>query len=119
VRLATRAALLAYGLAKQITQSNSAKEQFEYNGRFWEILLERSRRPIRWEVFRQLDDRTTRCYPLSLKLFPDPATGLRQREALIEFLRKCEVDEAMRAFRRPYLEVLHRIIDHLKSEDAG
>jgi hypothetical protein len=50
---------LAYGLAKQITRSNSAKEQFEYNGRFWEILFERFRRPIRWEVFRQLDDRST------------------------------------------------------------
>ena len=76
---------LAYGLAKQITRSNSAKEQFEYNGRFWEILLERSRRPIRWEVFRQLDDRTTRYYPLFHKLFPDPAKRPRQQEVLIEF----------------------------------
>ena len=43
---------LAYGLAKQITRSNSAKEQFEYNRRFWVILFEGHRRPIRWEVFR-------------------------------------------------------------------
>ena len=64
---------LAYGLAKQITRSNSAKEQFECNRRFWEILFEGSRRPIRWEVFRQLDDRMTRYYPLFQKLFPDPA----------------------------------------------
>jgi DNA-binding GntR family transcriptional regulator len=64
---------LAYGLAKQITRSNSAKEQFEYNRRFWEIIFDGTRRPIRWEVFRQLDDRMTRYYPLFQKLFPDPA----------------------------------------------
>ena len=110
---------LAYGLAKQITRSNSAKEQFEYNRRFWEILFEGSRRPIRWEVFRQLDDRLTRYNPLALKLFPDPAKRPRQREVLIEFLRKGEVDEAVRAFKKLYLEVVHRIVDHLKTENAG
>src|SRR6516162_5699294 len=51
---------LAYGLAKQITRSNNAKEQFECNRRFWEILFEGHRSPIRWEVFRQLDDRMAR-----------------------------------------------------------
>jgi DNA-binding GntR family transcriptional regulator len=107
---------LAYGLAKQITRSNSAKEQFEYNRRFWQILFEGHRRPIRWEVFRQLDDRMARYYPLFHKLFPDPAKRPRQREVLIEFLRKGEVDEAVRAFKKLYLEVVHRIIDHLKSE---
>jgi DNA-binding GntR family transcriptional regulator len=110
---------LAYGLGKQITRSNSAKDQFECNRRFWEILFEGSRRPIRWEVFRQLDDRLARYYPLVLKLFPDSATRPRQREVFIEFLRKGEVDEAIRAFKRLYLEVVHRIIDHLKPEDAG
>jgi DNA-binding GntR family transcriptional regulator len=110
---------LAYGLAKQITRSNSVKEQFEYNGRFWEIIFEGTRRPIRWEVFRQLDDRLARYYPLVLKLFPDPATRPRQQEVLVEFLRKGEVDEAVRAFKKLYLEVVHQIIDHLKTEDAG
>ena len=76
---------LAYGLAKQIARSNSGKEQFEYNRRFWEILFEGHRRPIRWEVFRQLDDRMTRYYPLFDKLFPDPAKRPRQQEVLIEF----------------------------------
>src|SRR5215470_15151088 len=51
---------LAYGLAKQITRSNSAKEQFECNRRFWDIIFRRPRHPIRWEVFRQLDDRMAR-----------------------------------------------------------
>jgi len=110
---------LAYGLAKQITRSNSAKEQFECNRRFWEILFEGSRRPIRWEVFRQLDDRLTRYNPLVLKLFPDPVTRPRQREVLIQFLRKGEVDEAVRAFKKLYLEVVHRIIDHFEFEESA
>ena len=104
----------AFGLAKQITRSNSAKEQFEYNRRFWAIIFEGTRRPIRWEVFRRLDDRTTRYYPLSLKLFPDPATMPRQREVLIEYYRKGKVDEAVRAFKKNYLEVVQRMVDHLE-----
>jgi DNA-binding GntR family transcriptional regulator len=110
---------LAYGLAKQMTRTKSAKEYFEYDRRFWDIIFEKAQRPILWEVFRQLDDRLTRYNPLVLKLFPDPATRPRQREVLIEFLRKGEVDEAVRAFKKLYLEVVHRIIDHLKTEDAG
>jgi DNA-binding GntR family transcriptional regulator len=110
---------LAYGLAKQITRGNGPKEHFECNRRFWDILFEGTRRPIRWEVFRQLDDRMARYYPLFHKLFPDPAKRPRQREVLVEFLRKGEVDEAVRAFKKLYLEVVHRIIDHLKTEDAG
>src|SRR6516162_4036249 len=64
---------LAYGLARKITRSNSAKEQFECNRCFWEILFEGHRHPIRWEVFRRLDERMARYYPLFDKLFPDPA----------------------------------------------
>jgi DNA-binding GntR family transcriptional regulator len=128
ITLATKAAYrhlspadfdLAYGLAKQITRSNSAKEQFEYNRRFWDIIFQKTGRPILWEEFTRLDDRLTRYYPLVLKLFPNPATRPRQREALIEFFREGEVDEAVRAFKKLYLEVVHRIIDHLKTEEAG
>jgi hypothetical protein len=54
-----------------------------------------------------------------MKLFPDPATRPRQREALIEFLRKGEVDEALRAFKRTYLEVVQQIVDYLESEMSG
>ena len=107
---------LAYGLAKQMTRSNSAKEYFECDRRFWDIIFEKAQRPILWEVFRQLDDRLTRYNPLVLKLFPDPATRPRQREVLIEFYRQGKVDEALRSFKKVYLEVVHRIIDHLKSE---
>jgi len=106
---------LAYGLAKQTTRTNSAKEYFECDRRFWDIIFEKAQRPILWEVFRQLDERLTRYNPLVLKLFPDPATRPRQREVLIEFLRKGEVDEAVRAFKKLYLEVVHRIIDHLET----
>ncbi len=47
----------AYGLAKQVTRSNNAKEHFEYNRRFWDIIFEKTQRPILREMFRQLDDR--------------------------------------------------------------
>jgi DNA-binding GntR family transcriptional regulator len=107
---------LAYRLAKQITRSNNAKQHFEHNRRFWDTLFERARRPIRWEVFRQLDDRMTRYFPLFHKLYPDPATRPRQQEVLIESLRKGEVDEAVRAFKKNYLEVVQRMIDHLETE---
>ena len=106
---------LAYRLAKQASRTNSAKEQFELDRRFWDIIFQKSQRVILWEVFRQLDDRMTRYNPLFLKLFPDQAIRPRQREVLIEFLRKGEVDEAVRAFKKLYLEVVHRIIDHLRT----
>ena len=70
-------------------------------------------------MFRQLDDRMTRYNPLFLKLFPDQATRPRQREVLIEFLRENKIDEAVRAFKKLYLEVVHRIIDHLRIVKSG
>src|SRR6516165_8357944 len=106
---------LAYGLAKQMTRTKSAKEYFECDRRFWDIVFEKAKRPILWEVFRQLDDRLTRYNPLVLKLFPDPAKRPQQQEVLIEFLRKGEVDEAVRAFKKLYLEVVHQITDHLET----
>jgi DNA-binding GntR family transcriptional regulator len=105
----------AYGLAKQITRSNKGKEHFEYNRQFWDIIFEKTQRPILREVFRGLEDRSIRYVPLILKLFPDPATRPRQREVLIEFLRKGRVDEALRAFKKIYLEVVTEIIDHLRT----
>ena len=62
---------LAYRLAKQTTRTTSAKEYFDDDRRFWDIIFEKAKRPILWEVFRQLDDRMTRYHPLFLKLFPD------------------------------------------------
>jgi DNA-binding GntR family transcriptional regulator len=109
---------LAYALAKQTTRTTSAKEYFEYDRRFWDIIFEKAQRPILWEVFRQLDDRMTRYNPLFLKLFPDPVNRPRQREVFVEFLRKGEVEEAVRAFKKLYLEVVHRIIDYLRVQDS-
>jgi DNA-binding GntR family transcriptional regulator len=106
----------AYDLARQITRTKSPKEHFEYNHQFWDIILERTQRPILREVFGHLEDRALRYVPLLIKLFPDPASRPRQREMLIELYRKGEVDEALRAFKKIYLEVVQRIIDHLKSE---
>ena len=110
---------LAYGFAKQITRSNSAKVQFEYNRRFWDILFEGTRRPIRWEVFRQLDARMARYYPLFHKVFPDPVTRPRQQEVLIEFCRKGKVDEAVRAFKKDYLQVVHQMVDYLETGESA
>ena len=110
---------LAYGLAKQMTRTNSAKEHFEYNRRFWDIIFEKTQRPILWEVFRQLEDRTTRYNPLLLKVFPDPATRPRQREVLIELYRKGKIDEALRAFKRSYLDMIHQVIDPLQSLESA
>jgi DNA-binding GntR family transcriptional regulator len=72
---------LAYGLAKQITRSNSAKEHFQLNRQFWNIFFGKTDRPILWDVFRGLEDRLTRYYPLFLKLFPDPAKTTTARGA--------------------------------------
>jgi DNA-binding GntR family transcriptional regulator len=107
---------LAYRLAKQTTRTTSAKEYFEYDRRFWDIIFEKAQRPILWEVFRQLDDRMTRYHPLFLKLFPDPAERPRQREVLIESLREGKVDDAVRAFKKVYLEIVHQMIDYLDAQ---
>jgi DNA-binding GntR family transcriptional regulator len=106
---------LAYGLAKQITRSNSAKEHFECNRRFWDIIFEGPRHPVRWKVLRLLDDQLARYYPLFHKLFPDPAARPRQREVLIELCRKGKPDEAVRAFKKQYSEVVQRMIDNLET----
>jgi len=51
--------------------------------------------------------------PINTQVFPDLATRPRQREVLIEFYRQGKVDEAVRAFKKTYLEVVHQMIDHL------
>jgi DNA-binding GntR family transcriptional regulator len=107
---------LLYGLAKQMTATNSAKEVFEYNRSFWDTIFGKAERPILHEVFRQLEDRATRYEPLLLELFPTPATRPRQRELLVELYRKGNITEAFRAFKKIYLEVIEQIIDHLKSQ---
>ena len=109
----------AYGLAKQITRSNGAKEHFEYNRRFWDIIFEKTQRPILREVFRGLEDRSIRYVPLILKLFPDSAKRPRQREEFIEFYRKGKVDEALRAFKKIYWKVVQQIIDHLEAAESA
>ena len=110
---------LAYGLAKQITRCKSAIKLFEYNRRFWDIIFEAPRRLIRWEMFRQLDDRFARYYPLFLQLFPDPVTRPRQQEVLIEFYRKGKAEEAVQAFKKIYLGIVHRIMDHLETRESA
>jgi hypothetical protein len=57
----------------------------------------------------------TRYEPFYLKLFPTPETRPRQREILIEIYRKGEITEALRAFKKIYLEVVDQLIDHSHS----
>jgi DNA-binding GntR family transcriptional regulator len=107
----------AYDLAKRITRTNSAKEHFEYNHCFWDNIFGKAQRPILRDVFRRLEDRTTRYVPLLIKLFPTPEKRPRQREVLIELYRKGKITEAFRTFKVIYLEIVDQIIDHLKGEE--
>jgi DNA-binding GntR family transcriptional regulator len=103
----------AYDLAKRMTRFRSAKEHFECNRRFWDIIFSKAQRSILREVFRQLEDRGTRYEPLLLKLFP-PETRPRQREVLIEIYRKGKITEALLAFKKIYLKIVDQLIDHLE-----
>jgi DNA-binding GntR family transcriptional regulator len=107
----------AYDLAKRLTRINNAKAHFEYNRHFWDNIFSKAQRPILREVFRQLEDRGTRYQPLLLKLFP-PESRPRQREVLIEIYRKGKIAEAFRAFKKIYLEIVHEVIAHLKSQES-
>ena len=107
----------AYDLAKRLTRTNNAKEHFEYNRLFWDVIFSKAQRPILREVFRQLEDRGTRYEPLLLRLFP-PETRPRQREVLIEMYRKGKTTEAFRGFKDIYLEIVDEVIEHLKSQEA-
>lgn len=104
---------LAEKIAHRITRTNKAKEYFEENRRFWSILFEKTRRPILYDVFRQLEDRATRYAPLLIEIYPNPAARPRLREVLIELYREGKIAEAFRAFRKIYLEAVRRVIDHL------
>ena len=74
---------LAYDLAKRIARTKSAREAFECNRRFWDIIFEKAELPILWEMFRKLDDRMARYYPLLLvELYPTPEGRPRQHETL-------------------------------------
>jgi DNA-binding GntR family transcriptional regulator len=61
----------AYDLAKRINHTRNAKDFFEHNRQFWDIIFSKAQRPILWEVFRQLDDRMMRYDAFFLKVFPD------------------------------------------------
>jgi DNA-binding GntR family transcriptional regulator len=111
---------LAYELAKRITRTKSAREAFECNRRFWDIIFENAERPILWEMFQKLDDRMTPYYPLWVKeLYPTPGSRPRQHEALIQWYRKGQLAEALRAFKKIYLETVDRIVDHLEAQDSA
>ena len=96
----------------------SAKEHFECNRRFWDIIFTKAQGPILRELFRHLEDRGTRYEPLLQKLFPTE-TRPRQQEVLIEIYRKGKIAEAFRAFKKIYLEAVDQLINRLKSHEAG
>jgi DNA-binding GntR family transcriptional regulator len=108
----------AYDLAKRLTHLKGPKEHFESSRHFWDVVFDKAQRPVLREVFRQLEDRMSRYWPLLLKLFP-PETRPRQQEVLIEIYRKGKMTEAFRAFKKIYLEIIDVAMDHLKSQEAG
>jgi DNA-binding GntR family transcriptional regulator len=110
---------LAHRLAKKVTHSNSAKEYFVNNRRFWDVIFEKTKRPILGEFFRQLDDRSTRYNPLLLKLHVTPESRPRLRETLIEMYQQGKIKEALRAFKKTYLGVTHEVIDYLRALDSA
>jgi len=110
---------LAYRLARQMTRTKNAKEHFEDNRRFWDLIFEKTRRPILCEIFRRLDDQSTRYNPLFLKVFPDPATRPRHREVLIELCREGKIDEALRGFKKIYLDGTRLLIERLQSLESA
>jgi len=100
-------------LAKRLTRINNPKEYFEYNRQFWDTIFSKAGRPILREVFRQLEDRSTRYEPLLLRLFPQET-----KEGLIQMYRKGKVAEAFRLFKKIYVEMVDQLVDHLKREEA-
>jgi DNA-binding GntR family transcriptional regulator len=109
---------LAYDLAKRITRTKSAREAFECTRQFWDIIFQKVERPILWEMFRKLDDRMTRYYPLLLRLYPTPESRPRQHEALIEMYRKGKIAEALPAFKKIYLQMVDDMVDYLRAQDS-
>ena len=110
---------LAYDLAKRITRTKSVREAFECNRFFWDIIFKKTERPILWETFWKLDDRMTRYYPLLLELYPTPESRPRQHEALIEIYRKGEIAEALRAFKKIYLEMVDDMVARLQAQESA
>jgi DNA-binding GntR family transcriptional regulator len=111
---------LGYDLSKRITRTKSVREAFECNRRFWDIIFQKADLPILWEMFRKLDDRMTRYYPLLLvELYPTPESRPRQHEVLIEIYRKGQIAEALRAFKKIYLEMVDDIVDHLEAQESA
>jgi DNA-binding GntR family transcriptional regulator len=111
---------LANDLAKRITRTKSAREAFECTRRFWDIIFENAERPILWEMFQKLDDRMTRYYPLLWKeLYPTPESRPHQHEALLELYRRGQFADALRAFKKIYLDIVDRIVDHLEAQEPA
>jgi DNA-binding GntR family transcriptional regulator len=109
---------LAYDLAKRITRTKSVREEFDCNRLFWDIIFKKAERPILWETFWKLDDRMTRYYPPLLELYPTPESRPRHHEALIAVYRKGKIAEAFQAFKKIYLKMVDRLIDHLDSREV-
>ena len=106
-------------LAKRMTRTNNAKEHFECHSEFWDGIFSKTQRPILREVFQQLNNRMTRYEPLYLRVFPTPESRPHQWEILMKIYRKGKITEAFLAFKKAYLEVTNRLIDHLQLEEAG
>jgi DNA-binding GntR family transcriptional regulator len=110
---------LAQEIARRISRTRSAIDYSEDTMRFWDMIFQKSQRPILPEVFAQLHRRTTRYYPLFINLFPDRSSKPTHREVFIELYREGKIGEALRVFKKMYLEVIDQVIGHLRSQEVG
>jgi DNA-binding GntR family transcriptional regulator len=100
--------------AKILQKTKSSTEYYREAVAFWDVLLQRAHRPTTVELFRQLQNRATRYIPILLRLFPDPGSRPRQREELLRLMQEGKITEAVRTFRKLYLENVECLILHLK-----
>jgi DNA-binding GntR family transcriptional regulator len=110
---------LAEKAARILRRTKDPSEYYHEAVVFWDVILKRANRPIAVEVFRQLQNRGTRYIPLILRLFPDPDSRPTQREEFVRLIQQGKITEAVRTFRKLYLEAMDRLIAHLKERQQG
>jgi DNA-binding GntR family transcriptional regulator len=105
---------LAEKATKILQKTTTPTEYYRELVAFWDVILNRANNPIAADLFRQLRNRATRYIPLLLRLYPDPGSRPRQREELLRLMQQGDIRQAVRTFRKLYLENVECLILHLK-----
>jgi DNA-binding GntR family transcriptional regulator len=109
----------AYEIAKQVSGARDAKRYSEFNGRFWNVILEKADRPILWEIFVQLDVRIARYYPILFRFYQTAARRPCFQELFIESYRLGQFNDALGILRKIDREMTTRVIGHLGTTEYG